>query len=64
MVNYKRLIGPCRFLHPLTASLLTLNLSSTLLNLSGTPGVVLIILLAGGGQTRVYGLPWCRNLEL
>jgi len=42
MVNYKGLLG-------LPAdSRFTLYLPSTLPNLSGTPGVVLIILLAGG----------------
>lgn len=35
---------------PASSHRFTLNLPSTLLNLSGTPGVVLIILLAGGNK--------------
>ena len=59
--NYKRILGFCL---PSSTHRFTLNLPSAPLHLPGTPGVVLIILLAGGEQTRVYGLPLCCNLGL
>lgn len=52
MVNYKRLLGPRRLLRPLTASLLTFHqLFSTS---PAPPGVVLIILLAGGNKPGLW----------